>query len=494
MSAPAVTVYIPCHQYGRFLQQAVDSVLAQTREDWELLIIDDGSTDETAAVAAACQAVDPRRIRVITHPRMRGLQASANAALRAARGRYVMRLDADDFLDDNALLVLASHLDRHPEVALVYPNYLYVDEGGGVLGVEQRKRIGQEAQLLDLPAHGAGTLIRRRVLKSLGGYDERHDSQDGYELWLKVLARHRVASVPTPLFCYRQHAASLTQDQDRLLRARSRIKRDAVARGRGGRTVRAVAVVTAKNTYRTLPDIVLKPLAGQPLIDYTLEPASRTHGFEAILVTTDDPRVVAHCAGKPGVTGRLRPAELSGERVLESQVVDDAIRWLEREQGLSPDIIVALSVHAPLRRPEHIQEAIDTLILYNTDSVLSVYEDYGLHYAHGRRGLEPLNPAMHRQVRLEREALFVDNGAVKACWRRVLTAGSLLGEKVGHIVMPRRESYQIKAPFDVWLIEQILLRRQQEGGSPERQGATEVTASHRVRRRTRTPIASGAKA
>lgn len=451
-----VTVYIPCHNYGRFLTQAVESVLRQTREDWELILIDDGSRDGTAEIAGAFQRRHAERIRLIHHPEARGLRACANAALRIARGEYILRLDADDYLDDNALLVLASALDRHPEVALVYPNYTYVDEAGNTLGVEHRKRLGLEAQMLDLPAHGAGSLIRTQVLKSLGGYDERYDGHDGYELWLKMLHRYGINNVPTPLFFYRQHPASKSNDEARLLRARQSIKHE-MAKGRGGAVeLRRVAIVPAKNTYPHLPDIVLQGVAGTPLIDYTLRVALQTELFEQILVTTDDPRVVEHCQGMPGVSAMLRSPGLSGDRTLESQVVLEAVRHLEKRGGLRPDILAILSLHTPLRRAEHIREAVDTLVLYGPDSVLSVYEDRGLHFVHGKDGLTPLNPAMHRQIRLEREALYVYNGAIRVLWRDVLTPEDITGRRVGHIVMPQQLSLQIKTPLDFQTLESLL--------------------------------------
>lgn len=462
---PKVTVYVPCRAYGRYLSQALESVLAQTMHDWELLIVDDGSEDETSRIARRYEAAHPDRLRVLRHPSPRGLQACANTALQAAQGELILRLDADDYLDENALLVLSAYLDAHPDVALVFPNYIYVDEAGSVLGLEQRKRVGQEAHLLDLPAHGACAMVRKRILKSVGGYDERYDRQDGYELWLKVVNRYPVANVSTPLFYYRQHPRSLAQDEQQALATRRRIKDDRVGREQGSVQPRVVAVVQAKNTYAMLPDIVLQEVAGLPLIDYTLEAAGLAGVCETVVVTTDDERVVAHCRARPGVWPVLRPSALSADRVLESAVVEDAVTRLEQEQGLHPDIIVVLSVHSPLRRPEHIREAVNTLVLYNADSVVSVYEDYDLHYLHGPQGLTPLNPAMHRQVRVERESLFVSNGAIRALWRDVLSRDDIVGRKVGHIVMSRQDSYQIKTPHDLWLVTQLLQQRRQE---PER--------------------------
>jgi CMP-N-acetylneuraminic acid synthetase len=106
---------------------------------------------------------------------------------------------------------------------------------------------------------------------------------------------------------------------------------------------------------------------------------------------------------------------------------------------------------------------VNTLILHEADSVVSVCEDTDLHFVHGPHGLTPLNPAMHRQIRLEREGLYESNGAVRALWRRVLTEQDLSGQKVGHIVMPKSESFQIKNPFDLELMEHLLQQRTPEG-------------------------------
>lgn len=462
---PTVTVYTPCRHYGRFLGQAVESIVNQTYEDWELIIIDDGSTDETAAIAAHYAALRPDQVRVFSHPAPRGLQACANLAIDKARGEYMMRVDADDLLDENALLVLATYLDRHPEIGLVYPNYVYMDEHGNFLAVENRKKIGKEASLLDLPAHGAYTMVRKRILKSIGGYSESYDAQDGHELWLKVLHRYEVANVSTPLFFYRQHGESVSHDEGRILSARRRIKRGAAEKYEGGVAPRVVAVVPAKNTYTSSPDLVFREFAGRPLIDYTLETAREAGVFDRVFVTTDDTRVVEHCKRFPDVLAVLRSVELSLPHVLLSQVLYDAVCRLEQEHDIYPDILVLLNLHCPLRRAEHIREAVDTLVLYHADNVISVYEDYDLHFAHGKHGLEPLNRGMLQRLRLEREALYVDNGAINALWRDVLSERNLYGKSIGHIVMPIEESFQIKDAFHSWIVEQAIRRHAASPGA-----------------------------
>src|SRR5207244_13872 len=142
------------------------------------------------------------------------------------------------------------------------------------------------------------------------------------------------------------------------------------AQSTGGHvTPTVVAVIPAKNTYRELPDIVLRTFAGRPLIDYTLEAARQAGMFERILVTTDDPRVRDHCVAQ-GAWAVLRPDSLSLPQVRLSEVLQDAVLRYEREFASPIDIVALLNVHCPLRRAAHIREAVDTLILHNVDNVI----------------------------------------------------------------------------------------------------------------------------
>ena len=183
-----ITVYIPIHNYGRYLVQAIQSVLKQTMDGWELIVIDDGSTDNTQEILAGYK--NHPKIKIIEQEN-KGLNVTNNIALRLANGKYIIRLDADDYFDENILLLLSNILDTKPEVGLVYPDYYHVDESGDLIEIVRRKKIGEEAELLDMPAHGAGTMIRKECLLDLKGYEEKFSCQDGYELWLKFLRKYK---------------------------------------------------------------------------------------------------------------------------------------------------------------------------------------------------------------------------------------------------------------------------------------------------------------
>jgi CMP-N-acetylneuraminic acid synthetase len=452
---PKVTVYVAARDYGRWLPQCLASVERQSFAGWELIVIDDGSRDDTPAIVEAFRLRHPERVRALRHEMPRGLRACANAALELARGEYVMRLDADDWLDENALLVLAHHLDVNPDVGLVYPNWIWVDAEGRALGVERRARPWTESTVPDLPAHGACTMVRRRVLKAIGGYDLDIPAQDGHELWLKTLYRHGVAHVETPLFHYRQHDDSLSGDEERLLASRREVKRRAAHAHRGPVEPRIAVVVPVKNTYPEAPGIALAPLAGRPLLDYTLDHVAADPRLGAVLVATDDPAVVAHC-GARGVDAYLRDAALSDPMIGLPEVIGDALIHLSERSGFDPDMVVILSAHTPLRRPEQVSEAIDTLLLYPVDHVLSTWEDRDLHYRHGRDGLEAVNAGEIRATRPEREALYACNGSIHALWREALAPERFLRGRIGHIVMTRTESLMAKKVDERRLLELLL--------------------------------------
>ncbi len=436
-----VTVYITCHNYADYIKEAIESVYKQTFQDWELIIIDDGSIDNSKELIKKLVDEDNKKIRCIFNDKSMGLPYCANLAIDMAEGEYMIRLDADDYFDQSALLSMSAYLDIHQELALVFPNYIYIDREGKYLGVEQRKIIGDESMLLDLPAHGACTMVRKRILKIVGGYSTDYKAQDGYEMWLHISRMYKVGNISTPLFFYRQHSDSLSTNEGLLLDARKKIKRSMAKDYSGKVKPRIAAIIPAKNTYKNIKNVCLEKVAGKALIDYTLDEAADIEMFDKILVTSDDKKVLDYCKKKnSNIYTHLRSTELSFSRTKHLEIIKNAVEFLKNSKGFDPDILVMLNIHTPLRKAKDINEALDTLFIFNVDSVTSVYEDYDLHFVHGKYGIEPLNKGALNLLRLEREALYVDNGAIKVFWKDVLAGTNLYGNKYGHIVMQRNRS------------------------------------------------------
>ena len=125
-----VTVYITNHNYGKYINKAIKSVLGQTLKNFELIIIDDGSKDDSRKIIDKYK----NNKKVLTvFQKNKGLIVSNNLALRLAKGKYILRLDADDWLDPHALEIMSSILEKNSKIGLVFPDYYLVNINGEIL-------------------------------------------------------------------------------------------------------------------------------------------------------------------------------------------------------------------------------------------------------------------------------------------------------------------------------------------------------------------------
>lgn len=452
LRSPLVTVYITNHNYGRFVEQAIQSVLAQTLQDFELLIIDDGSTDNSRQVIE--RYGDHEKVLTIFQQN-KGLNVTNNIALRAARGRYIMRLDADDYLDENALMVLAGALDRSPEVGLVFPDYFMVDEDGAILGMERRHNFS-EVTLLDQPAHGACTMIRRECLLELDGYDESFHCQDGYDLWIRFVQHYRVQNVNLPLFYYRQHQHSLTRNEEQILATRAQIlERQAQ---RNGQHLNVVAVVPVRGRSIDPQSPALRPLGGLPLIDWTLRAALGAKRLSGVVVTTPDEELLAYVSRNYGdrIMAVKRDRKLASPNTYIEDTLFNAMGEYTKRNP-NPDAVAVLYVESPFRTARHIDSAVDVMELFDTDAVVAVQSDTDVLYQHTGAGLKPIRKA--QALRLEREQVYREVGQLHVVRREFLYAHKrLVGGKVGHVVLDQPAALRLRTEWD-WEVAELQARR-----------------------------------
>lgn len=465
---PKVTVYIPTHNYGKFIKRCINSVLAQKFADWELIVINDGSTDNTAELLRVYAG--NRKIRIMKQEK-KGLTTTNNIALRLAQGEYIIRLDADDYLDENALLVLSNILDTHPEIGLVYPDYYRIDERGQIIDIERRKKIGKEDKLFDLPAHGACTMIRKSCLLDLGGYNESFFCQDGYDLWIRFLDKYRPYNVNIPLFYYRQHPKSISHDRAKILYMRHKIKRNFVKNKFGNNIPKVLAIIPARKHASASFEAAMTDLAGKPLSYYTITEALKTKLLDRVVVTSDDDELLKYAGQFSGITTIKRPEQLSLPNCRIEPTIAYVLNFLRESHTYKPDAVMLLYLHSPLRKYIHIEKAIDTLLIFQTDSVISVCEDINLYYRHNKNGLNPL--VRRRLMRLERDTLYRENGAIYLSRMAVIRKDSFLGTRVGHITMLPQEGIKVDSEFNFWLVDKII-REWQKGKQKQSQNAFKV--------------------
>lgn len=206
------------------LAEAIDSILAQTYADWELILCDDGSTDGTPGIAEAYAERDGR-IRVVRNARNLGLNHSLNHCLREARGEFYARMDGDDISVPDRLAKLVAALDANPGVALVSSWMTCFDERGDWGLVKTAPAPTRENFVRGTPFCHAPCMVRTAVMRALGGYGTDswlRRSQD-YHLWFRLYAAgHRGINLQEPLYRVRddRDAAGRRSLSVRLIEAR----------------------------------------------------------------------------------------------------------------------------------------------------------------------------------------------------------------------------------------------------------------------------------
>lgn len=255
---PRISVLIGAYDNAATLERAIDSMLAQTVTDLELLAIDDGSRDATPQLIAAAAARDPR-VRPLPMGRNVGISRSLNAGLAAARAPVVAVQDADDFSAPERLERQLAVLEARPEVAVVGTRMHEVDEAGRPLVSRTAFAAGDVNDVLPRinPIPNTSAAFRRDVVVGLGGYDPRYRYAMEYDLWLRVAEHHRVVALDEPLSTRVMGSANVAARAERAqiaealaIRARALARRRTL-HGAGGLAVPALAWLTPIPLKRT---------------------------------------------------------------------------------------------------------------------------------------------------------------------------------------------------------------------------------------------------
>ena len=209
---PAISVVLAVYNGERYLRSAVDSVLGQTRADFELIAIDDGSADATPAILNEYAARDPR-VRVVSRPN-RGLTQTLNEGLELARAPYLARMDADDLCLPERFAQQAAHLDAHPDCVLVGSRVLVVDPDGLPIRHMADERTHEQIDHAHLnrgwPVVHPAVMMRTAAVRAVGGYRDAYDTLEDLDLFLRLAEVGRLANLPDVLLHYRQHFGSVT--------------------------------------------------------------------------------------------------------------------------------------------------------------------------------------------------------------------------------------------------------------------------------------------
>lgn len=215
ISQVLVTIITPTFNRADFLPSAIESVLGQTFRDFELIIVDDGSTDSSCKVIQGYQQQDDRVVYIYQHNQ--GQSVARNRGLAEARGEFICFLDSDNAWLPEKLDISLQAFRKHPEADVVYGDFIVIDAVGKELGVNRMRRFSGRitAQLLrDNFVSMNTTMTRTSCFRELGEFKENERMAEDYELWLRFSTRFRFRYVPEVLGFYRVMEDQISTDKD----------------------------------------------------------------------------------------------------------------------------------------------------------------------------------------------------------------------------------------------------------------------------------------
>jgi len=228
---PKVSVILPTYNRDQYLGEAVKSVLCQSSQDFEIIVVDDGSTDDTRTVVA--QFAD--RVRYVWQPNQ-GRCKARNVGIDLAMGQYIVFLDSDDVILPRKLEIQSQFLDEHPSVGVVFSDVWFCDSEGQDVGLLSQSQSGRQftgdvrGELIQgnfVTIHAAMT--RRSCVVEAGGFDEALPSQEDWDLWIRIAQNHGFHYIDEPVARYRIHDEMTFRDSGRIIQGDVAVRKKIMA-------------------------------------------------------------------------------------------------------------------------------------------------------------------------------------------------------------------------------------------------------------------------
>jgi glycosyltransferase involved in cell wall biosynthesis len=439
---PLVTVYVTNYNYAKYISKAIDSLIKQTYDNIEILIFDDGSEDNSIQIIKKYSNIE--NIKCFFQKNI-GLNKTNNKAISKSSGKYIMRLDADDWLDYNAIEIMANHLERNPDNFLVFPDYYIVDEDENLINVYRRHDF-EKITLKDQPAHGACTMIRLSSLKKIGGYNEKFFCQDGVDIWTKIIDKEKINNINLPLFYYRQHGSNLTSNEDKIFSTKSQILKENFKNNNNNK---ALAIIPIRDHIENLNLNPLHEINSKKIIDWTIESVLRSDFIDKIVIVSNNKDLEKYINNKYSnkIDYVNRPVKLENFNIPLRETFFYILEKYKKNK-FSYDYFFQFTIESPFRKHYHIDNSMLYIQKYNCDIVVPVKYENDIFYKHNGNSLVPVMKSNNKLLKLEREELYREVGGMRLYSTNYIYQNKL-DPKIGHILVDDKSAFRIKTSFDL---------------------------------------------
>lgn len=226
---PKISIVLPTYNGEAFIRESIESIINQTEADWELIIVNDASTDRTLDICEEYSRIDSRII-ILNNIKNMKLPASLNAGFERSKGIYLTWTSDDNLYKPDALRVMSEYLESNKETSLVACEYDIVDEDGDLLYKKNHIAGRDKPYSLLIGCYvGACFMYTRDVYKSIGGYDTNFFCAEDYEYWLRMALVGKISYIRENLYIYRMNKFSLTSTKESVVKEKTIELRDKYA-------------------------------------------------------------------------------------------------------------------------------------------------------------------------------------------------------------------------------------------------------------------------
>ena len=408
MKKELVTVYITNFNYSEYIEKSIRSVLSQTYKNIEIIIVDDNSTDRSKEILK--KFIKHPKIKIIFNKKNLGLLKSSNIAIKASSAKYIMRLDADDFLNKKIVEVFIKKMIKKPNIAMVYSDYYEVNSNGKKLGAIKQINLNSKKSIKDRPILAACCLFKKEALFSVNLYDESFTRQDGYDIWYKLFDNYDFEYVPKYLFFYRKHQNSLTKNDVSLFKTRTNIL-NKFAQKKFQKT--KILIIIPIRNQKIEKRNYLKKIKNKPIVFHTIDECLKIKKKISILLTTSDREIIK--ISKKKYKNKIIYSFRNDEDTSLNKNIRDGVVKIIKKAKYKPDILVLLSAEYPFKKYFYIEQAISKLLLHDFDKIISTtFDTTNNYYQYTNKGVKLISNEKDGTMKYEKKVILKEAGGIWA--------------------------------------------------------------------------------
>lgn len=418
--------------------------MRQNFDNFEIIIIDDGSTDNSKQIIN--KYLNNKKIRIIFQKKI-GLIKSSNVAIKAARGKFIMRLDSDDFLDKNALSIFYNNIKKNKS-SLVFSDY-YVVGKKNELVYEYKYNIKHNSIFHNENAfHGACCLINRNDLIEVGMYDETFKRHDGYNLWLKFIRNYKISHIRLPLWSYRRHENNLTKKPYKTLFA----KAENLSKITSNIKKRIYCIIPFRGNSDEKSSILFKKIRKKRIIDKIIDETVASKRIQKIIISSPNSVFLKKIKKKyKNIDIHIRKKD---ERLENTDFKKSIINYFRKKK--KPEILTILNVEFPFINNIFIDKAINKLIYHNYKKIISVEPDLSNNfYIASGNGLKLLNHNSS-SLKLEKKIVLKQTGGISVVdfnhWSK---EKKIKNHEIGYIILDKLNTLKVENYFDLKIAKSL---------------------------------------